>query len=276
MIKFTEKDNKKTGFHAEAFYKNGKVVISIRGTDDKLKDLLFEDVLRLGLKRIPNQYVDAQKFYEEIKKDFPNKEIVFTGHSLGGSLAQLMGNKTGCETVTFNAYGVADILKGNIIREPDNIRNYGYSYDKVFNKNINNQLGRIYTIDDKPHNDYITSEYTNKDDKKTYFSFYHSIENMGNLEDAVVYKPNRLEGKVSHDIDFKDIDDKRIFTREEIDEMTTEEYSRLENLINKQLRAGKIMAKADADKKVKSGDLIWVNDYTRSDGTHVRGYYRSR
>ena len=91
-IKITEKDNKKTGFHAEAFFKNGKIAISIRGTDEKYNDLLKEDILHLGLKRIPSQYVDTQDFYKEIKKDFPNKEIVFIGHSLGGSLAQLMGN----------------------------------------------------------------------------------------------------------------------------------------------------------------------------------------
>lgn len=65
-------------------------------------------------KKLPNQYVDAQKFYEKVRKDFPNQEIVFTGHSLGGSLAQLMSNKTGHETVTFNAYGIRDILQGYV------------------------------------------------------------------------------------------------------------------------------------------------------------------
>ena len=65
-------------------------------------------------KKLPNQYVDAQKFYEKVRKDFPNQEIVFTGHSLGGSLAKLMSNKTGHETVTFNAYGIRDILQGYV------------------------------------------------------------------------------------------------------------------------------------------------------------------
>lgn len=275
-IKITEKDNKKTGFHAEAFFKNGKIAISIRGTDEKYNDLLKEDILHLGLKRIPSQYVDTQDFYKEIKKDFPNKEIVFIGHSLGGSLAQLMGNKTGCETVTFNAYGVADILDGNIIRDNNNIRNYGNSLDKVFNENINNHLGKIYKIDNNVHNEYLTSEYTYKSNKKTYLSKNHKIETMGNLEDAVVYKPNRLEGNITQNIDFKDIDPNRVFTQEEIGEMSNEEYLRLENLINKQLKTGRVMAKAQAEEMLKSGNLIWVNDYEHADGTHVRGYYRTK
>ena len=35
-------------------------------------------------------------------------------------------------------------------------------------------------------------------------------------------------------------------------------------------------SKAELDSKVMAGDLIYVNDYTRSDGINVRGYYRRR
>ena len=105
---------------------------------------------------------------------------------------------------------------------------------------------------------------------------HHKIELMGDLEDASEYKPKTLSASVTHDIDFKDVDDKRVFTREEIGEMSNEEYLRLENLINKQLKTGRVMAKAQAEEKLKSGDLIWVNDYERSDGTHVKGYYRTK
>ena len=92
-IKVSEYD-KKSGFHGEAFYKNGKVVIAMRGTDEVVNDLIKEDIGHLAMKKIPNQYADAQKFYEKVKKNFPDLEIIFTGHSLGGSLAQLMSNKT--------------------------------------------------------------------------------------------------------------------------------------------------------------------------------------
>lgn len=274
-IKVSEFD-KKSGFHGEAFYKNGKVVIAMRGTElNDVGDILADGNMYIG-KNLPNQYVDAQKFYEKVKKDFPNQEIVFTGHSLGGSLAQLMSNKTGHETVTFNAYGVADLLQGNISNNL-NIRNYGNINDTVFNANIDNQLGKTYMInDDNKNANYITTSYAGKNNSGKYPKKYHFTETMGDLEDAVEYKPNRLEGQVNMNIDFKDIDTNRIFTNEEIGQMSPDEYLRLENFINQQVAAGKVMPEVQAKQQVQSGNLIYVNSYTRSDGTKVRGYYRSK
>ena len=53
-IKVSEYD-KKSGFHGEAFYKNGKVVIAMRGTEiPKTNDLT--DDLAMFMKKLPNQY----------------------------------------------------------------------------------------------------------------------------------------------------------------------------------------------------------------------------
>ncbi len=274
-IKISEYD-KKSGFHGEAFYKDGKVVIAMRGTEKEDKKDWQNDI-NMGMKKIPNQYVDAQKFYEKVKKDFPDQEIIFTGHSLGGSLAQLMSNKTGHETVTFNAYGVRDILQGNVRDNLENIRNYGNVDDSTFNLNLRNQLGKTYVIGYGSKD----SEYITKSPEGDYLGGtkpleHHFIETMGDLEDAVEYKPSRLEGQVNMDIDFKDIDTNRVFTNEEIGQMSSEEYSRLENFIDQQVAAGKVMPEAQAQQQVQTGNLIYVNSYTRSDGTEVKGYYRSR
>lgn len=77
-------------------------------------------------------------------------------------------------------------------------------------------------------------------------------------------------------IDFKDIDTNRVFTNEEIGQMSPDEFSRLENFINQQIAEGKVMPEAQAKQQVQTGDLIYVNSYTRSDGTEVKGYYRSK
>jgi len=78
------------------------------------------------------------------------------------------------------------------------------------------------------------------------------------------------------DIDFKDIDSNRVFTNEEIGQMSSDEFKRLENFINQQIAAGKVMPNAQAKHQVQTGNLIYVNSYTRDDGTVVKGYYRSK
>ena len=100
---------------------------------------------------------------------------------------------------------------------------------------------------------------------------------MGNLDDSVEYvSPKPLTGGISFEVDARDVDTKHVMTREEIAQMSGEEFEQNEKFINQLLNAGNIMTKAQADEKVFSGELIWVNSYTRDDGTEVRGYYRRK
>ena len=139
-----------------------------------------------------------------------------------------------------------------------------------------------YIIGSKEKSPYLTSSDTTGYKSGQYPMKKHSIENMGNLEDAVEYKKpeelgsNLLKANVSYDINARDIDKKRVITREEIAKMSKDEFERNENFINQQLKLGNIMSKAQADEKVKTGDLIWVNSYNRDDGTKVCGYYRRK
>lgn len=58
--------------------------------------------------------------------------------------------------------------------------------------------------------------------------------------------------------------------------MTPDEFPRLENFINQQMFEGKVMPEVQAKQQVQSGNLIYVSSYTCSDGTEVKGYYRSK
>ena len=282
-VRFSERDNESTGFHAETFYKKGAVVISFRGTDD-YKDLFENDFLQMGRNKLPNQYVDAINYYNEIQKTFPSFKIVFTGHSLGGSLAQLMGNLTGNETVTFNAYGVGNLLNGNINYENSkNIRNYGNINDLVFMMNFDNQLGHTQVINSSFDDDfYLTKGYNGSYPQGGHDLVHHKIEHMGNLENSASYvSPEEIEsmilfGGVNLDIDLRNLDTERIITNEEIKQMSNEEFSQNENFINQQLMAGNIMTEMQAKEQLEAGNLIWVNSYTRADGTEVKGYYRRK
>ncbi len=136
------KYNPKNGFYGEAFYKDGKIAIVYRGTDS-IKDFMMSDV-PMGLYKYPSQTGDAKKFYYSFKKNKQhyNKIFFIIGHSLGGSLAQIVGSETGEQTRTFNAYGTGILLP----KYKDNIINYGNANDGIFMKNVNKQVGNIYII----------------------------------------------------------------------------------------------------------------------------------
>lgn len=84
-------------------------------------------------------------------------------------------------------------------------------------------------------------------------------------------KSNNITGQATNIEDLE-----RIFTAEEIGDMSNEEYLLFEKYIDNQLKTFGIPRKSQADEEVKSGNLIWVNTYTRSDGTEVSGYYRHK
>lgn len=66
-----------------------------------------------------------------------------------------------------------------------------------------------------------------------------------------------------------------IFTREDIKNMSPDEYLKNEKAINYQLKTIGIPSQAQANEAVQSGGMIYVQPYTRADGTEVKGYYRS-
>lgn len=73
--------------------------------------------------------------------------------------------------------------------------------------------------------------------------------------------------------------DNHIYTRQEIDSMSPDEYVKNEKEIFAQLNSKiGIPHEADLQNDVSSPNAgtVYVNSYTRADGTKVKGYYRSR
>ena len=70
--------------------------------------------------------------------------------------------------------------------------------------------------------------------------------------------------------------DNKIFSREDIENMSFEEYAKDEKLIQAQLNSIGIPSNYDLQKLINGGNVIYVNEYVRSDGTFVKGYYRSK
>ncbi len=68
-----------------------------------------------------------------------------------------------------------------------------------------------------------------------------------------------------------------IYSRENIGMMSTDEYTQNEKAINAQLNTIGIPTNVELESACQRGrGLIYVESYTRSDGTQVKGYYRSR
>lgn len=94
-----------TGFEASA-YRNtltNEIVISYAGTDpgDLAGDIAADIGLATGFGSA--QLLQAAEYYLQVKADNPDAiSITFTGHSLGGGLAALMGVFFGKRAVTFD------------------------------------------------------------------------------------------------------------------------------------------------------------------------------
>ncbi|WP_373700395.1 hypothetical protein [Neisseria dentiae] len=110
-------DNKQTGYYGAILYRQdtNELIVAHRGTlpekGNYAKDILVD--LGMATKNINEQYGDAAALTKEAihlaNTKYNNIPIRQTGHSLGGTLAQLCGNNFGHVTETFNAYGAANL-----------------------------------------------------------------------------------------------------------------------------------------------------------------------
>lgn len=134
--------------------KNKPIVISYRGTsssDDVLSDLF------LGVRGVVQKKFrdDAYTFYNNVRKEYPDREIVLTGHSLGGHLAQYVGTKAYNEDSkllnnptlqvrTFNTAPISTKHEEVFVKKPEisnQIVNYRTSSDMVSDLPLQNYYG---------------------------------------------------------------------------------------------------------------------------------------
>lgn len=118
VVSIVPEDNS-TGFEASA-YRNlatNEIVISFAGTDPN--DILGDMAANLGLATGVGsaQLLQAAEYYLQVKaaNPNPNATIAFTGHSLGGGLAALMGVFFGKQAVTFDEAPFAESATPNFL-----------------------------------------------------------------------------------------------------------------------------------------------------------------
>ena len=277
--------NHKNGFYAEVYTKGDKAILTFRGTEkiwkkEGIKDLKSDGLM--GLETLPLQMKDAETAYLETIKKYGKDNVILTGHSLGGSEAQILGAKYGAETVTFAAYGTKT-LTGVEVNYTDNITNYGNAQDGIFTKNIDGQIGKTIILNSNgPKDGVFKKEYDFHDPRP-----FHKLENFGDLSKGIEYKKDVFEDDKTPlfkiGVEYNDyipdeiLDTKnRVLYNGEITPNDLEENTPLYDLYIEQLISNeRIPTKKELDKRARIGELIYVEEYTRSDGTKVSGYYRA-
>lgn len=110
---------KNFGFTGMAFENANEVIIAFAGTEFRLNEASAADMVgNLGLAtgNGRDQLLDAALLYLQVRAAHPNKEVTFTGHSLGGGLATLMSVLFDREAVV---YSPAPFKNGARIHEFD-------------------------------------------------------------------------------------------------------------------------------------------------------------
>lgn len=120
---FDVQDNPRTGFQATAYKRmdTGEVIIAYRGTEFDREPVHDGGVdAAMVLTGLNLQTADSEAFTQRVLEkarldaDLHHRpmQVTVTGHSLGGTLAEINASKYGLKGETFNAYGAAGLREG--------------------------------------------------------------------------------------------------------------------------------------------------------------------
>jgi hypothetical protein len=133
-------DNVRTGYQGTAYQRldNNEIIIAHRGTQEIIKDGIVSDAAMV-LFRLNPQADDALAFtkrtIEEAEINAVRRgyqlNLTVTGHSLGGSLAQISAHHFGLKGETFNAYGAASLTGYRIPEGGQSVINHVMAADAV-------------------------------------------------------------------------------------------------------------------------------------------------
>ncbi len=135
-------ETRASGFEAIYFKKGDQIVISFAGTNtnflgnDGLGDLITD--IEGGLGNATTQLVQAAEYYMYVKNNNPEvTEFIFTGHSLGGGLAALMGEFFNEKAIVFDPAPFANAADVNVkMAILDHLQGIPYQYVDPYSGNV--------------------------------------------------------------------------------------------------------------------------------------------
>lgn len=197
---YKEDEKSNRGLVASAYKKGKELLMIIRGTDPEeinevindiinvspLNDIFNDISISLGL--LPQQLPLLMDFYSSLQHKYHTSSVLFTGHSLGGALAQLMALSTpNSKAVAFDPPGIYKVAN-----------NYGLL---GYNKPINNiQIFNNYPNLINSHGKHLVKPWQIKTkvlsvygpDFISYFKFSMETHKMNSfLSGEIAFKPNK-------------------------------------------------------------------------------------
>jgi hypothetical protein len=133
-------NNPQTGYQGTSYQRIGtrEIVVAHRGTEEIVKDGILTDAAMV-LARGNRQVADALALTDRAVADAERlgvatgraPEVSVTGHSLGGSLAQITAHHYGLKGETFNAYGAVSLTSYRIPEGGQSVINHVMAADAV-------------------------------------------------------------------------------------------------------------------------------------------------
>ena len=123
---------------------------------------------------------------------------------------------------------------------------------------------------------------TNPSDNRKFNGFFEKVfNNTANISGKTTGQAAPIDQNQSGLFDYTNplTGSNHIYTREEVGSMSSDEFAKHEKEIDAQTKAfnGTMPTNGDLQREAMTGGgVVYVNSYTRSDGTEVKGYYRSR
>jgi hypothetical protein len=115
-------DRELSNVKQKVYTHKNKVVVAFQGTDPtRVRDLVSDGMIIFGLEGFNTRFKDANKTMDRVNQKYGNKKIITMGHSLGGTLAEHVGNKAD-RVITFDKGVGAGTIGKRINRNQTDIR----------------------------------------------------------------------------------------------------------------------------------------------------------
>lgn len=174
-------DDKATGLYCQIFTKDNNAMIVIRGTEiDDYNDLVSD--LQMYLMHVSNQLKSLNSFFKSNAcQDIINgKNVIATGNSLGGSLAEASAALYNIKAISFNGYGTQPWI--SLAAKDLNIDGVSI-YPNDYKNNIINFISQgDYVGNSRTHlgSDIYVPGLSSPDSIKQFLDEYNSFENLLN------------------------------------------------------------------------------------------------